>query len=345
MPKVIEYWFKKTIVVNLILIYLVIIAGSIVRSTGSGMGCPDWPTCFGQLIPPTSVEEVTWQPNALFNKGEMIIKDKKLFVSLDDFKSTSSFNVNKWVVYEKHDYAIFNPFHTWVEFINRLVTVVLGFPILLMLVLSCFYIYKDRVNIYLSLATVFMVAFQAFLGKIVVDRNLQGTTITYHMLGVFILIILLLWLYNRNKEKSTFITIKTKRVVLISLSTIILSLLMIILGTQVREEIDAIAKVNIDRSTWISELSYMFYLHRSAVWLIIGLNGLLWYNLRSITTYQYLMKSIIVLIFLEAFVGVILVYLDMPAFSQPLHLLLASLLFGVQVYLYLRMRTEIKMEV
>ena len=103
----------------LILVYLVIIAGAFVRMTGSGMGCPDWPKCFGFYIPPTEKSQILFKANNDYSKGQMILyNEEELLVAKSDFKSEKIINLNNWEVYKKHDYVIFNPIHTWIEYIN-----------------------------------------------------------------------------------------------------------------------------------------------------------------------------------------------------------------------------------
>lgn len=333
--------FLKLIVVNLVLVFVVIAAGAIVRATGSGMGCPDWPTCFGKLIPPTHVDQVSWFPNSSFNEGEMIIKDEKLLVALSDVTTSESFTASNWREYEKHNYAIFNPFHTWVEFINRLATVVLGFPVMLMFGLSFFFWRDKKINIGLSAAVVFLIGFQAWLGKIVVDRNLQGTTITYHMLGVFAIIAVLLWLWHLNKTSNNeSVANGGKLFSRVLLGSVLLTLIMVILGTQVREEIDLIAKTNFDRSTWIDELSNMFIIHRSTTWLVLFTNGWLLYQTLKHKIYNSKMIRIALLIGVEIALGIILSHFDVPAVSQPMHLFVAALIFAAQFDLLLSVKSS-----
>ena len=128
--------FRKSVIVSLILVYLVIAAGSVVRMTGSGMGCPDWPKCFGYWIPPTERDQLDWKANHPYEEGQVIILDEELRVAKNNFLSTGAFNANNWDYYTKHNYAIFNAYHTWIEYINRLLGVLAGLAVLVMTVLS-----------------------------------------------------------------------------------------------------------------------------------------------------------------------------------------------------------------
>ena len=128
--------YRKSVKISLILVYLVIVAGAVVRMTGSGMGCPDWPKCFGYYIPPTEVSELEFQANREYEKGQVIIVDETLKVAASNFTSAENYSEENWETYTKHDYAIFNPTHTWVEYINRLAGALAGFAVLIMAVLS-----------------------------------------------------------------------------------------------------------------------------------------------------------------------------------------------------------------
>jgi len=329
--------FRKVAKIALILVYIVIIAGAVVRMTGSGMGCPDWPKCFGYYIPPTNAETLQWQPNRDFKKGQAIIKDSTLWIATADFRSAQIYKTKNWEMYTKHDYAEFNVWHTWIEYINRLVTVILGIPMIVLLILSLFLFKTDKKLTYITILTLIVLAVQALLGKIVVDTNLKTGMITVHMVIAFVLIALLLLVIYRSGNQNNILEKLNPSIKNLILITTFITLLQVILGTQVREFIDQQIDLLGEQSKnlWLEEPALKFYVHRSFSIVIIALNLILAVKMVRIYPHYNKIKWVMIFILLSVLTGIAMNYADFPFASQPLHLVLAALLFGVQFYMVL----------
>ncbi len=331
-------YFKNLVITCIVFIYLIIIAGAVVRMTGSGMGCPDWPKCFGYYIPPTEVSQIEWQPQREYTAGTIVIVNDALRIAPSNFTSGTTYDKTNWKQYTKHDYAKFNVWHTWIEYINRLVTVLAGFPMLVLLFISYqFWSTKKTIPIATTLMIIAML-FQAWLGKVVVDSNLAPLKITIHMVVAFIILAMLLYILFLVKpvlfEKQSY----SKTFIATLLFASVCTLIQVGLGTQVRQSVDENIKTvgMLAKSEWLSPPTLSFYIHRSFSILVVVLNGWLWYTAKK-TKLTALPKLnwVLLCIGLEAFTGILMYYFDFPFLSQPLHLVLSSLLFGIQFYILL----------
>ena len=190
--------FKTTIITSFILVLLVIFAGSMVRMTGSGMGCPDWPKCFGYLIPPTTEKDVFWKSNFNYKKGVMILRNEKFYSSKIDFISSNEFISSNWIEYTKHDYNEFSVMNTWFEFINRFIGAIAGLSTLIMFLFSFNFLKTKPGVTIMSFIVVLSMLFQAWLGKLVVDSNLSPYKITVHMLMAIVILSLIIFIYKES---------------------------------------------------------------------------------------------------------------------------------------------------
>ena len=332
--------YRKTII-SIVIVYLVILAGGIVRMTGSGMGCPDWPKCFGFLIPPTERSQLEWKSNSEYNKNQIVIIDEKLFYANDKFKSKSKFEMSNWSEYTKHDYSKFNVYHTWIEYINRLIGAIAGLSVLILFVNSLKFLKTKKIITGLSFLALIAIIFQAWLGKMVVDSNLMANTITVHMLMAIILLFILfsiLAISNPSKKRVKI----SRNISILVLISIVLLLIQIITGTEVRKFIDIKMELlnYTEKERWIENISSSFSFHRSFSWAIIIVNSLIYFHARKSGLKLKIIHIVNTLIFFQISSGIIMYYFHFPFSSQPIHLLISTMIISIQFYFLLLYKTS-----
>ncbi|MBC8112054.1 MAG: COX15/CtaA family protein [Verrucomicrobia bacterium] len=182
-----------------------------------------------------------------------------------------------------------------------------------------------------------LVGVQGWLGSIVVSTNLLPGIITVHMMLALLIVCLLIWAVAKVAfpENMKIITGKRQLNIILAIAMVI-SLIQLVVGTQVRENIDLVANAlgGGNREIWIEKLGTVFYVHRSFSWLVAGVHVYLWFMARKnagkthqVTTFA---TFLLLIIGVEFASGVGMAYFGMPAWLQPVHLLLASLTIGIQ---------------
>jgi heme a synthase len=327
--------FNKLCIATLISVYILIAVGSIVRVTGSGMGCPDWPRCFGKFIPPTRIEQLPSD----YKEKYAALREKK---NIKFARYLSAFGFDQTAKAILHDKSIlveedFNPVKTWIEYINRLIGVVIGFLILLLAYRSIRVRHSDPVIFYLSLATLLLVIFQGWFGSIVVSTNLTTWTITIHMFLALLIVVVLVFLQNRSAERTAPISPGRGDVLLTTVAMLML-FVQVYFGTEVRGVVDILVD-KLPRAKWMSQLgiSAEFLTHRAFSWAVVFVHVILITKIRKSGGSNTLTTALIILILGTLSTGVGMAWLDVPAVLQPLHLTLATMAIGTEALLLFRL--------
>ena len=330
--------FIKLAKLSLLFTYLIVLAGGFVRMTGSGMGCPDWPKCFGLLIPPTAESQISWKKNVDYNNNQMLIHNDTLWVAKEKFSSENIFNRKNWDPFKKHSYVHFNVFHTWAEYINRCVGAITG---LFVLLLFFFSLYKklSKYQILGSLTLLILFVLQAWIGGEVVFSVLNPFKITIHMfVALLIVSILFLLIHVSNNIDLNKFSDFNKKFKVFLIITLILSLIQIYFGTQVREFIDSLSS---DKSIWILQIQNSeIKIHQLFAGLVFLFNIYLCVYIagkhNSINEIPYELFFIFTTLIFLILSGIVMLNFHFPGLAQLVHLFSAFVLFGAQFSLLLK---------
>lgn len=270
--------------------YLLIAVGALVRASGAGLGCPDWPQCFGLWVPPVSPEGLP----------------------------------------PGFDPAQFNVFKTWTEYINRLLGALTGLLILATLVLAIRDHRRSGPVLPATAAAFVLVLFNGWLGGVVVKSGLAPLVLTGHLVFALVVVSLLLYAtVSAFFPDGPIREAERTRLGLMTLGAVGALLVQVGFGAFLRGEIQEVSE-GLPRSEWLQHVGLIEPLHESfaivAGALVIGVS--LWAALENDRWLRRVGLSSVVLLLIQAFAGWGLEAWAFPRVLQVAHLWAASLLLG-----------------
>ncbi|TPG67654.1 COX15/CtaA family protein [Hymenobacter nivis] len=345
--------FRFVGLLTVVAIYLLILVGGVVRSTGSGMGCPDWPRCFGTWIPPTNISQLPSNYKEVYT-AQRVAKNQKLALTLQrlGFAQVAGSIFAHPTQYIETD---FNPVKTWIEYVNRLLGALIGVFVFLTAGFAWSYRRRNPPVFWLSVGAWLLTGVQGWLGSLVVSTNLLPVMVTVHMGLALLIVAMLLYAVDRARmqDKPSTQVVGPQASPSGLRAVLWLGLLVtfgqIVLGTQVREQVDMVsAAANYaNRADWVAQLGSSFTVHRAFSAAVSVLVLYLAYELWSLGPYlRRLAQGMVAVLVLEVLAGFILAYGALPPAVQPVHLTLATVLFGLQFLTLLAAgRLSIKQEI
>ena len=283
--------------------YFLILVGGLVRASGAGLGCPDWPRCFGSWIPPASAAELP----------------------------------------PGFDPSQFNPTLMWTEYVNRLLGALVGLLILATALSAWRHHRRQPHIVWPVVAAVLLTGFQGWLGGRVVAHELAAWIVTAHMIVALIIVSLLLYatvyaLFARGGRPVTW-TRSRRGAARLIIVLIVTTLVQVGLGTQVRGHVDRALDEGVARTHALATVGALDYWHRDAALLVltfaIAMLAIVGRGPRREATLVRAAWVVVGLAAAQIGVGFLLAYISLTPWAQVAHLTVASLLLGAETVLLL----------
>ena len=282
--------------------YFLILVGGLVRASGAGLGCPDWPRCFGSWIPPASVAALPPQ----------------------------------------FDVSQFNPTLMWTEYLNRLLGVTVGLLILATTISAWRHHRHQPRIVWTTTLALLLTAFQGWLGGRVVAHELAAWIVTVHMIVALIIVQMLLYVAVKGAQGAQGAQgahgarVHGARPFLFLL--IAVTLVQIGFGTQVRGAVDTALDAGVARDMALGTVGRLDYLHRDLAFVVIAGAAVLSIWLMSKRAAANVVRWSYVVLFLailQVALGAVMAYGSLLPAAQVGHLTVASLLLGAETVVLL----------
>ena len=284
--------------------YVVIFLGGLVRVSGAGLGCPDWPQCFGGWIPPTSIDQLP----------------------LD------------------MDPALFNFTLAWIEYINRVAGMLLGLLIAATAIYAIVKYRKVPKIVVPSILAAVFVAFQGWQGGQVVASELQPFLVSIHLGVALIIVSLMVFasisafrFENRNEKPSD----EASAIKWPVLGLWIAAMVQVVFGAKIRGGLELLTEKFplekplelLSRIGFINDLHYLVGVILLVAAIFLG-PKLLRVNSTKSPIIKQSAHGIIHIVLLQTILGAVLVIFGIPQIMQLFHLWFGALFIGVNTMLF-----------
>ena len=294
--------FFQSAVVSTLLSYLLIFVGGLVRVSGSGMGCPDWPQCFGRWIPPTNIDQI---PSHI-------------------------------------DPTSFNIVLAWIEYSNRSLGVIVGLSIIILNVIAIYYFRKELKLLLSAVLSLILVGANGGLGALVVSSVLNPFLVSLHMILALILVSVLSYACIESYKSihpEKFKDIRANRMLLNCLIIFwILIFIEILLGTGIRTNLELVAIENplLSKGELLNALDSYKYLHSVLGFSLLFLSIYIYLKLRDYKLYivRFLGAFTLGMIIVQIFLGEMMIFFELPQLTRLFHTWGSSWLVGIIIILY-----------